>query len=120
MRRRIIKQLLHRCRLKALLRIVHAEQPFYRILMDAKLLYYLTPLVLMIFWTLASRRRAEFTNAAQLQENRNAGLTEPASLHPVIDPLKCMGCGSCVSACPEGGVLGLIRGKAHLMPGVLF
>jgi thioredoxin reductase/NAD-dependent dihydropyrimidine dehydrogenase PreA subunit len=26
-----------------------------------------------------------------------------------------MGCGSCVSACPENNVLGLIRGKAHLI-----
>jgi len=83
--------------------------------MDAKLLYYIIPLLLMILWNVANRRRLESTNAAQLQENRNAGLTEPASLHPVIDPRKCMGCGSCVSACPEGQVLGLIQGKAHLI-----
>ena len=83
--------------------------------MDAKLLYYLVPLALMIVWNLNNRRRREATNAAQLRENLNAGLTEPASLHPVIDPRKCMGCGSCVSACPESGVLGLIQGKAHLI-----
>ena len=83
--------------------------------MDAKLLYYLAPLLLMVFWTVASRRRVECANAAQLEENRSAGLTEPASLHPVIDPRKCMGCGSCVSACPERNVLGLIQGKAHLI-----
>ena len=28
------------------------------------------------------------------------GLGEPVSLHPVIDPVKCMGWGACVSACP--------------------
>ncbi len=83
--------------------------------MDAKLLYYLVPLLLMVLWTAASRRRVESANAAQLEENRDAGLTEPASLHPLIDPRKCMGCGSCVSACPESNVLGLIQGKAHLI-----
>jgi thioredoxin reductase/Pyruvate/2-oxoacid:ferredoxin oxidoreductase delta subunit len=83
--------------------------------MDPKLLYYLLPLLLMILWTAASRRRIEAANAAQLEENQAAGLTEPASLHPVIDPRKCMGCGSCVSACPEGKVLGLIQGKAQLI-----
>ena len=83
--------------------------------MDAKLLYYVAPLLVMIFWTAASRRRVESANAAKLEENRTAGLTEPASLHPVIDPRKCMGCGSCVSACPEGEVLGLIAGKANLI-----
>ena len=44
-----------------------------------------------------------------------AGLTQPASLHPLIDPAKCLGCGACVRVCPEGDVLGLIGGKAELV-----
>ncbi len=47
-----------------------------------------------------------------------AGMTEPASLHPVIDASKCLGCGACVKACPEQPhheVLGLIDGKAVLV-----
>ena len=47
-----------------------------------------------------------------------AGLAEPASLHPVIDTLRCIGCGSCVKACPEQPehhVLGLIGNKAQLI-----
>jgi thioredoxin reductase/NAD-dependent dihydropyrimidine dehydrogenase PreA subunit len=51
-------------------------------------------------------------------ESIAAGLTEPASLHPVIDASKCLGCGACVKACPEQPVhevLGLIGGKAVLV-----
>jgi len=46
---------------------------------------------------------------------REAGLLEPASLHPVIDPNQCVGCGACVTACPENEVLGVIGGKAELV-----
>lgn len=45
----------------------------------------------------------------------DAGLIEPASLHPVIDPNICLGCGACTRACPEGDILGLIGGKAELI-----
>jgi len=44
-----------------------------------------------------------------------AGLTEPSSLHPEINPSICLGCGTCVTACPEGNVLGIIGGKAELV-----
>lgn len=83
--------------------------------MDAKLLLYLAPLMLIFFWVIFSRRRAHVTNLVSFEKNIKEGLTEPASLHPVIDRAKCIGCGSCVSACPEKNILGLISGKAHLI-----
>lgn len=49
------------------------------------------------------------------KEQAKAGLTEPASLHPIIDPSKCLGCGSCADACPEKNVLGIVDGKAALI-----
>ncbi len=48
-------------------------------------------------------------------EEIDAGLIEPPSLHPVIDPNKCLGCSACVKACPEGGVIGILNGKAELI-----
>lgn len=83
--------------------------------MEAKLLFYIVPFVLIVFWTVSRKQRVHATSSAVLEENRQAGLTEPASLHPKIDPRKCMGCGSCASACPEGNVLGLVAGKAQLI-----
>jgi thioredoxin reductase (NADPH) len=52
-----------------------------------------------------------------LDESVAAQLLEPPSLHPVIDPNLCAGCGACAGACPEGAgeVLGVISGKATLV-----
>ena len=41
----------------------------------------------------------------------------PPSLHPVIDPDICIGSLSCVSACPEGDILGVVDGVAKLIVG---
>jgi len=54
-------------------------------------------------------------NQRMLEVNRKEGLTEPPSLHPVIDANRCLGCATCVTACPESDVLGLVRGKAVLV-----
>ena len=83
--------------------------------LDAKLLFYFVPLVLLIVWTIGNKRREHSENMASFEENKKSGLTEPASLHPIIDPRKCLGCASCVKACPEGEILGLINGKAQLI-----
>lgn len=84
------------------------------------LLYIIYAAPLVIIWWLYARRRQEVhTQSSQaLFESKSAGLLEPASLHPVIDTSRCVGCGSCVKACPEQPehhVLGLIEGKAHLV-----
>ncbi|MEW5755962.1 MAG: NAD(P)-binding domain-containing protein [Pseudomonadota bacterium] len=61
------------------------------------------------------RNRQTRRNKAELDAAKAAGLAEPASLHPVIDHARCIGCASCIDACPEKTVLGLIHGKAELI-----
>ncbi len=81
-------------------------------------LVYVLPLILVLAWHLRKRETLQAESIVAKVEAEEAGLTEPASLHPLIDPLKCIGCGSCVLACPEQGhhtVLGLIDGKAALV-----
>jgi len=75
---------------------------------------YLFPFVFVTIFALLRRRRSK-KNQKTYNQNVKAGLTEPASLHPIIDPGVCVGCGACVTACPEGKILGLIRGKAKLI-----
>jgi thioredoxin reductase/NAD-dependent dihydropyrimidine dehydrogenase PreA subunit len=61
------------------------------------------------------RRRRHVRSLALLEDSRAAGLGEPVSLHPLIDPARCLGCGNCVAACPEQDVLGLVHDKAVLV-----
>jgi thioredoxin reductase/NAD-dependent dihydropyrimidine dehydrogenase PreA subunit len=79
---------------------------------------YAAPLALIWVLYVHSRHRQHRASVAALEESREAGLTEAASLHPVIDTAKCIGCGSCVAACPEmpaHRVLGMVRRKAQLV-----
>ncbi len=64
---------------------------------------------------LLTRRQRAGLHKSIRDEAVDAGLTEPPSLHPVVDLDACIGCGACVRACPEGNVLGLIEDKASLI-----
>ena len=83
---------------------------------DLGLAVYLVPVMATLIW-LAKRQRKVFQQTiATLQAAKEGGLMEPASLHPVMDPARCLGCGACVAACPERGqVLGVVGGVAELI-----
>ena len=80
-------------------------------------LVYGLPLALAYAIYSVSRSRTERRSVGTLPASVAANLTEPASLHPAVDMSRCLGCGACVKACPEGDVLGLVRGKAVLLIG---
>ena len=81
-------------------------------------LVYTIPLAICLGWYGVRRYRLTKVSVTTRDESTEAGLTEPASLHPIVDHVKCIGCGSCIKACPEmphHTVLGLINGKADLV-----
>ena len=75
---------------------------------------YLLPILVLAFVHVRKRNKDTAVALAAQQEAMEAGLTEPSSLHPLIDVSKCLGAGGCVHACPEGAI-GLIGGKAYLV-----
>jgi len=69
-----------------------------------------------IWATYGAQRASRHRRSSSVRSaSERAGLLDPPSRHPSIDPIKCLGCGACTIACPEGEVLGVIRGKAQLI-----
>lgn len=77
-------------------------------------LAYLAPLVVVVMVYVYRWRSQEAQASAALLRSVKSGLTDPPSLHPVVDPNICVGAGGCTRACPEGA-LGIVKGKAYLI-----
>ncbi len=75
---------------------------------------YLFPTLLIIGIYVWLQRQKE-QRTLLFQKEKSPDRAEPATLHPLIDPLKCMGCRACVLACPEQNVLEVIQGRAQLI-----
>lgn len=78
------------------------------------LLLYAVPFAAFLVLYMKRRRRHERQSALRLTEAVESGMNEPASLHPRIDPRRCLGSKACVDACPEQAI-GVINGKAQLV-----
>jgi thioredoxin reductase (NADPH) len=63
-------------------------------------------------------RRQRRTDRARKEEAARLGVDRPTAQFPFIDAMKCIGCSSCVEACPEGDVLGIVGGTATVVNGL--
>ncbi len=82
---------------------------------DPVLLVYAFVAVSAIAAYTAGRQKEETRAKSRLANSLADGNSEPTSLHPIIKIPTCIGCGACVRACPEGDILGIVAGKAHLV-----
>jgi thioredoxin reductase/ferredoxin len=78
------------------------------------LLLYGLPFLIVFAWYVTRRRRSERRSADRLSHALESGLNEPSSLHPVIDPNRCLSSMACIAACPEKAI-GIVGGKAQLV-----
>ena len=51
-------------------------------------------------------------------EAAKLGIDKPTAQFPFVDPGRCIGCGTCVDACPEHDVLGIVGGTAVVVNGL--
>src|SRR5207302_10920152 len=82
--------------------------------MDLYTSLYVGVCLAVLVWHVRRRRRLEHQSA---KAQDKTGAAEPASLHPVISD-HCICCSSCIEACPAQAhhtLLGLLRGRAHLV-----
>src|SRR5688572_11627917 len=67
------------------------------------------------------RRQGEMKTLAErlteLSEAKKTGSHTARLQFPHVDLSRCLGCGTCVTACPEEGVLGLVHGQATVIHG---
>lgn len=66
-------------------------------------------------WWMVRRRSVRQAADSEVHSAAVAEGRLPPTLHPVVDPDKCMGSLSCLSVCPEGDILGVVDGKAALI-----
>jgi len=72
-------------------------------------------LIALAVWQRRIDRRERAKVVSAIEEAKSLGADRPVGQYPHIDALRCIGCGSCARACPEEGVIGIVRGVAHVV-----
>ena len=86
-------------------------------IMDS-LIYVAFGLVLVLSLATHLRHHAKLDREAEeATERGKLHSSGPKAQHPKIDLTWCIGCGACVTVCPEGDVLAVIAGKAAIVNG---
>ena len=67
--------------------------------------------VIVLPYVLHFRKRVHHDRERKAEAGR-LGIDRPVAQFPYVDDLLCIGCGACVTACPEGDVLGVVGGTA--------
>ena len=76
-------------------------------------------LILFIFVPYVIKIRQTYRSGLERKKEAEVlGADRPVAQYPQIDYIRCIGCGACVKACPEGDVLGLVSGKATIINGL--
>jgi thioredoxin reductase (NADPH) len=65
-----------------------------------------------------SFRRRRHADRARKEEAIRLGFDQPKAQSPFVDVNLCVGCGTCVKACPEGDVLGIVSGVSTVVNGL--
>ena len=78
---------------------------------------YLIPMVIILLIYFYYKERDHRKSVKVLEESIQDAMMQPASLHPIINANRCIGCRACNIACPENhnNVLGMINHKAVLI-----
>ncbi|MDF1839426.1 MAG: NAD(P)-binding domain-containing protein [Planctomycetota bacterium] len=74
---------------------------------------------LALGFSMSRRRELRAMRQVMAERDRTQRLgSDKAQLqHPVVDLTRCLGCATCVAACPEDGVLELVHGQAMVVNG---
>ena len=74
-------------------------------------------LVCVAIWQQRISQERQTRVVSEIREARDRGTNRAIAQHPQIVVQSCVGCGSCIRACPVDGVIGLVDGVAHVIHG---
>lgn len=80
-------------------------------------LFLVSLLVLIGLWQRRIHRQHRRRVIDEIRDSRKRGTNKAIAQHPQVDPWACIGCASCIKACPENGVLELVDGVAQVVHG---